>query len=283
MLQPRYSRVTGLPRVKESRGEGVPYHALPRQYFNFAVKPETKQQQWVGNWMAWSSHMLQRVRCWKCGTDIKGWRPALDHYGNLIQVAGQPAVTFGLFDTFRQTPMHAYLKTLDQVVTFAVLHCADCVIEDGHAMEAVTCYLQGLDAQLQQAWRYRQGTHLTRHDWATHLYVWHNAEPIGKFGGPMTVTLDAINAQLVQAKREGKGAITLPTPGEMITAAHYVHDVLGWSLTGAQTGMMIRYPGEQLAGYLPANGMPVDPERYPALAKLMPVVLPNEPGWMVKI
>lgn len=282
MIQSRRSPLTGLPQITEDRKTGVPFHALPRQYWDFARNPEKKAQAWIGEWMTWQGQTLQRVRCWKCGNDIKGWRLALDATQQPIRVDGQPAVTFGLLDTFRQSRMQAYLATLDEVVTFTVLHCADCVIQDGDAMEALTCYLQGLDAQLQQAWRYRQGTQVTRHQWASHLYLWHNAEPIGLAEDTMDATLTSINAQLVQAKRDAKGAITLPTPGELLTAAHYVHDVLGWSLVGVKTGMMMRYTGPAWAGWLPADGRTLDPLEYPALAKLMPT-LPNEPGWVVKL
>jgi hypothetical protein len=115
------------------------------------------------------------------------------------------------------------------------------------------------------------------------LSLWQNAEPVGLGEGTMALTLQSINAQLVKAKRENKGAVTLPTPGEIVTAAHYLHDVHGWSLTGARTGMMVRYPaGHALVGYLPADGGSVDPAQHPALAKLMPT-LPNEPGWFVKV
>ncbi len=284
MIQAERSSVTGLPRVTEERGAGIPYHALPRQFWRFAVDPQTKQQQWVGSWMSWQGHMLTQVRCWKCGTEIKAWRLALDHYRNPIQIAGQPAVTFTVLDHFRQTPMQVQLPALDQVVTFSVLHCADCVIASVHAMEAVTCYLQGLDAQLQQAWRYRQGTQLTRHDWASHLLAWQNAEPIGRAEETMTLTLQDINKQLLKAKRENKGAITLPTPGEMVTAAHYVHDVLGWSLTGAQPGMSVKYPGTgTIPGWIRQEGQVLDPAQYPRLAALFPNGLPNEPDSIVKV
>ena len=279
MILPTQSSITGLPQILESRNIDVPFHAIPRRFSVFAKT----DQHWVSGWMAWQGHMLQRVRCWKCGRDIKGWRLAIDQYRNAVTINHQPAVTFTVYDHFRQTPMQAWLKSINHVIQFSVLHCADCVILGEHALEAVTCYLQGVDAQLQQVWSHGHGKQLTRHDWATHLYVWHNAEPVGLGSTAMDVTLGEINGRLLDAKRESGGVVTLPTPGELVTAAHYLRDQLGWSLTGVQPGMMVEYPADPPpAGWIRASAGPVDPTRYPALARVLPV-LPDKPGMIVKI
>lgn len=271
--------LTGQPLVRETRGISTPYPyaALPRQPFGDFIKAG---QSWVADWLQYQDLTVTRVRCWKCGTDIKGWRMALDHKGNPITVNDQPAVTFGLLNHFTQTPMAVYLKGLDRVATFSVLHCADCVIRSENAQDAATCYLQGLDHGLRQAWRFDQGQQLTTDQWASFLYLWHQAEPVG-VERSMTDDLAQINQQILKLKRQAKGALRVPVPGEILTAAHYAHDVMMGQFSGVPTGTIVECVGDPPAGWVRLTGQSVDPQEYPALAKRMPV-LPNDPKKMVK-
>lgn len=282
MILSTLDRVTGLPMVKELRNDGATYHALPRQYsnFTFGLRNSAKQT-WVHEWQQWDMDVLKAVRCWKCGRDIKGWRLALDRQQRPITIDGTPAVTFTVFNNFAQTPMQVRWPQLDKTALFSVLHCADCEIKDEHGMEAVTCFLQGLDAQLQRAWRHNKGRQLTRDQWASHLYLWRDAEPAGvERGMDLANQLDSINAQIAQIAT--KGPVRLPVPGELITAAHYLTDVFAWQFTGVPCGAILKYPsGPMPAGYTRCTGEVTDPAKWPELAKLYPR-LPDDADCIIK-
>lgn len=276
------SRVTGLPLVKEGRNDGAAYHALPRQFSNFAFGMRgAAKQTWVQDWQQWEMDVLQRVRCWKCGADIKGWRMALDRHQQPITVGGRPAVTFATLGNFAQTPMLVRWPKIDRAAIFSVLHCLDCEIKHEHGMEAITCFLQGLDAQLQRAWRYNKGQQVTRDDWASHLYIWQDAEPAGvESGMELASQLDSLNLQLTKMVKDGP--IRLPVPGELITAAHYLTDVFAWQFAGVPTGAMVKHPANPVpAGWLRCTGAVTDATRWPELAKKYPS-LPNDPDYIVK-
>lgn len=274
--------LTGQPMVRESRDSLAQFHALPRKYteFAFGTKTTPPRQTWLKDWQVWNETILQRVRCWKCGIDIKGWRLALDPLGRPILVNKQPAVTFTTLDGFRQTPMQAYLPAMAEKITFSVLHCADCVIQNAHAMEALTCYLQGLDAQLQRAWRYAHGQQLSRDDWASFLLTWATAEPIGVPTMSMDTRLDQLNQDLLELRKEQ--GIRLPTPGELVTAAHYLTDVFAWKYAGLPPGVRVKYDGDPPAGWMRVVPGVVDAAKYPRLAKVCPK-LPNETKAIVKL
>ncbi len=289
MIAKQINPTTGQPMVREHRSLTTQFHALPRQYFEWTYgsparvgKPAVApQQKWIAHWQDWDGLSLQRLRCWKCGVDVKGWRVAMDPRGNPIKVNNQPAVSFQLLNHFRQTPMQAHLPAVGSRVTFSVLHCADCVIRNDHAMEALTCYLQGLDAQLQRAWRYSQGQQLSRDEWASYLYVWADAEPVGM---PKTMSLDErlanLNRDLLELRQEE--GIRLPTPGEILTAAQYVLDAFSWRYTGIPAGIRVKYEGEPPPGWIRVAPGPVDPVKYPRLAEATPF-LPNAPDEIVKL
>jgi len=283
MILETLNRVTGLPMVREGRNDGAAYHALPRKFsdFTFGLRNSPKQT-WLHEWQQWSGDVLNEVRCWKCGREIKGWRLALDRHQRPITVNGQPAVTFTILNHFAQTPMLVYWPQLDKTAIFSVLHCADCEVKDEHGMEAVACYLQGLDAQLQRAWRYNKGQQLTRDDWASHLYLWRDADPAGvESGMELANRLDSLNGQI--AEWATKGPVRLPVPGELITAAHYLTDVFAWQFAGVPCGVMMKYPQNLTppAGYVRCTGLAIDPAQYPELAKKYGT-LPDEPDHIIK-
>ena len=285
MILETLNRVTGLPLVKEGRKPATVYHALPRQYATFAFgDPMTHtpaSQVWTKDWQKWDMDVLQEVRCWKCGVAIKGWRMAIDRRGQPIKVGGSPAVTFTTLNHFAQTPMLVRWPQIDKTAVFSVLHCVDCVVSDEHGMEAVTCFLQGLDSQLQRAWRFNKGQQLTRDDWASHLYLWRDAEPAGvERGMELANQLDTLNGQI--AEMATKGPVRLPVPGELITAAHYLTDVFAWQFTGVPCGAMMKYPmGPVPAGYVRCTGLAIDPAQYPELAKKYGT-LPDESDHIIK-
>lgn len=283
MILSTVSRVTGLPLVKEGRHDGGVYHALPRKFSNFAFGlHQSVKQTWVHDWQRWEMDTLHEVRCWKCGREIKGWRMALDRRGNPLKVGGAPAVTFTTLNHFAQTPMLVRWPQIDRMAVFSVLHCADCTVEDQHGMEAMSCFLQGLDAQLQRAWRYNKGQQVTRDDWASHLYLWRDAEPAGvERGMELTSQLDNLNSQIADIAR--KGPVRLPVPGELITAAHYLTDVFAWQFTGVPCGGQIKYPqgAAPPAGFVRCTGSDVDPAQHPDLARKLGT-LPDAPDYIIK-
>jgi len=290
MITKTRHHLTGLPLVREHRDRTTQFHALPRQYFEWtfgrphsAGKPEKpKRQTWLAHWQEWDGFTVKRLRCWKCGVEIKGWRLMMDPRGNPIKVNGSPAVSFQILNHFTQTPMQAHLPALDQRVTFSALHCADCVIQDSDAMEALTCYLEGLDDQLQRAWRYNQGLQLSRDEWASYLLMWADAEPIGiRKTMSLDARLDSLNRQLLELRQEE--GVRLPTPGEILTAAQYVLDAFSWRYTGIPCGIIVKYPGTPPPGWIRVDpGKQVDAELYPRLAEKWPF-FPNEHEAIVKL
>lgn len=283
MILSTVSQTTGLPLIREGRTVGGTFHALPRKYSNFAFGlRNSAKQTWMADWQYWQRDTLQEVRCWKCGREIKGWRMALDRRGQPIKVAGAPAVTFTTLNHFAQTPMLVRWPQIDKTAVFSVLHCGDCIIKDEHGMEAITCFLEGLDAQLQRAWQHNKGQQVTRDDWASHLYIWRDAEPAGvEHSMELASQLDSLNGQI--AELATRGPVRLPVPGELITAAHYLTDVFSWQFTGVPCGAMLKFPDAMTppAGYLHCTGDAIDPEQHPALAKQYGT-LPDEPGYIIK-
>lgn len=211
--------VTGLPSIVETRGKTF-WRALPRRIAQLATQHEEADEGtlWYPKHHEWEGSTIQRVRCWKCGRNLKSWRAMLQakkigfskdgkpitvSEANLVRVGGKPAVAFLPLPHATSTPIGVRLPVLGKTIMFAAQHCLDCTIGSADAEHVLCCFLAGTDAILWNAWNHRSASTLTPDRWATYLYRWHNAEPIG-----------------VLKQEEAEMAECVPAPGELITSAH---------------------------------------------------------------
>lgn len=285
MILSQRNSVTGLPVVYESRKRGALYHALPRQFQDFTFKglPGYGRQRWQHEWLTYEGEQIMACRCWKCGVEIKAWRMAIDRYGKPRQIGTGIGMVFTVLNNFRQTPVSLYWPSIRREAVFSALHCADCEVHDADAFDAMTCYLQGLDRQLQQAWEINRGQTMTRDDWATYLYLWRDAQPRGvKHGMSIHERLQALNQEIATLARDGP--VRLPVPGEILTAAHYAVDVFSWQLTSVPVGAQMKYaPDPPPPGWVRCTGEATDPGRHgAALASLYPR-LPDARDYIIKV
>lgn len=183
MITDKLDPLTGLPLIKETRGK-KPWASLPRDIGSLAtVLHESNDAPWHPAHHVFDAHVLKAVTCWKCGVDLKGWRMALDRFGNQIEILNSegnrmPAVAFLDYDHRTSTPFAIRLPKLDKMGVFNVHHCQDCTILVADGMNAWACCLGGTDAILNHATN--QGTaHISRDVWATYLYRFGEADPQG--------------------------------------------------------------------------------------------------------
>lgn len=234
--------MTGLPAVTESRQREF-WRALPRTVKKLAAEHDGREEgtPWYPRHHEWDGSVLKRVRCWKCGVDLKGWRAMLQPHkvgfgnegkpvtyseANLVKIAGKPAVAFLNLPHMASTPIGVRLPLLNRTVSFAAQHCTDCQISSADAENLLCCFLAGTDAILWNAWNHRSASTLSPDRWATYLYRWHNAEPIG-------------------ALTESEVAMTekVPAPGELITAAQVMVNTDFAIRSAVPAGAVIEYEG----------------------------------------
>lgn len=211
--------VTGLPKIVEVRVKKF-WRAIPRKMEKLALAHDEADEGtlWYPRHHEWEGQTIQRVRCWKCGRNLKSWRTMLESRqvgfskdgkpiafseANMVKVGGKPAVAFLPLPHATSTPIGVYLPVLGRKIVFAAQHCLDCTIEPADAENVLCCFLAGTDAILWNAWNHRSASTLTPDRWATYLYRWHNAEPIGRM-----------------TEEETNMAEFVPAPGELITSAH---------------------------------------------------------------
>lgn len=230
--------------IQEGRAK-VLWRALPRKVRDTATQFDEAADgtPWYPRHHEWNGQVPTRVRCWKCGVDLKSWRAMLVPHktgftpegkpitvseASLVKIGGKPAVAFLPLPHMTSTTIGAYLPTLNQTVRFAAQHCADCQIVAADAEKIVTCFLAGTDAILWNAWNHNSARSLTPDRWATFLYRWHNAEPIG----PLT-------------EKEAAMAESVPAPGELITAAQVMVNQDLAMRAALPSGAVIEFEGDQ--------------------------------------
>jgi len=217
----RLDSLTGLPTVHETRKREF-WRSLPRKIKELAVSHDEREEgtPWYPRHHEWNGHVLQRVRCWKCGIDLKGWRAMLQPHkigfskdgkpiayseANLVKIGGKPAVAFLPLPHMTSTPVGVRVPSLNRTMVFAAQHCLDCTLTHADAEHLFCCFLAGTDANLWNAQNHQSALALTPDRWATYLYRWHNAEPIG-----------------LLTPQEAEMAEAVPAPGELITSAHVI-------------------------------------------------------------
>jgi hypothetical protein len=242
MIRETLDARTGLPAIKETRKREF-WRALPRDVKKQAAEADALPEgtPWYPQHHEWHGHLLQRVRCWKCGRDLKAWRallqskkigfnkdgqPITSAEGNLVTVAGQPAVAFLPLPHWTSSAIGVRWPKLDKTIVFMAQHCADCEILSEHAALLTMCFLAGTDATLWHAWNHQSATLLSPDQWATYLYRWAGAEPIG-----------------VLTPEEAHMHERVPAPGEMLTAAQYIVDVDGGQRALMPSGVVVDFEG----------------------------------------
>jgi hypothetical protein len=200
MVLSERDHMTGLPKVSESRtarpvvksndpirctcaGGRCLWHPLPRVPFGDLAHQVTPKDRWFPNYQEWHDGVQQRLLCWKCGRDIKGWRMLLSPLGHPLEYEGRLGMAYLLLPHYRAVRYDAYLPKLDERVWFYALHCADCELKPEDGEKVVACYLGGLWRSTAQAWdlidRRRLDIAKDKDSIATRLYQWSGAEPIG--------------------------------------------------------------------------------------------------------
>jgi hypothetical protein len=237
---------TGLPTITESRKKRECWRALPRMIRKQAEAADKLPEgtPWYPKHHEWNGHILQRVRCWKCGTDLKGWRAMLQSQkigfntngipvtyaeANLVMIAGKPAVALLPLPHWTSTPIGVRWPVLKKTGVFMAQHCADCEITSEHAAMLMMCFLAGTDANLWNAWNHQSASLLSPDRWATYLYRWATAEPIG-----------------ILTPEEATMAERVPAPGELITAAQYIVDVDGSQRGAMPSGVVVDFEGAEI-------------------------------------
>lgn len=250
MILDRPDPLTGLPQVKEDRGRRL-WRAIAKDRAKAAIELDDLPEgtPWYPRHHEWDGKILTRVRCWKCGRDLKGWRAMLDPHkigfnkegkpityseANLVQIAGKPAVAFLPLPHATSTPIGVRWPKLDQTVVFQAQHCLDCHIDGDDLDAVVTCFLAGTDAILWNAWNHKSGSTVTPDRWATYLYRWSDVEPIS-----------------VMKPEDAMSHNRVPAPGELITAAQYIIDVDTAQRSAVPAGAVMEYEGQEApAGWM---------------------------------
>jgi len=250
MISDRRDPATGLPQIHESRRREF-WRALPRPVLKQATEYDRLPEgtPWYPIHHEWDGHILKRVRCWKCGRDLKGWRAMLQPHkvgftkegkpitfseANLVKIGDKPAVAFLTLPHATSTPIGVRWPKLNRTIVFQAQHCADCDIAGADAESLLTCFLAGTDAILWNAWNHGSASLVSPDRWATYLYRWSDAEPIG------TMTReDAMTHERV------------PAPGELITAAQYLIDVDAAQRYAVPSGAVLEFEGDEApAGWM---------------------------------
>lgn len=244
MILDRQDPLTGLPQIKEGRSRRL-WRAITRARAEEASRLDDLPEgtPWYPRHHEWDGKILTRVRCWKCGRDLKGWRAMLDPHkvgfdregkpitfseANLVKIAGKPAVTFLPLPHATSTPIAVRWPKLKKMVVFQAQHCLDCHLEPGDLDNVLTCFLAGTDAILWNAWNHGSASTLSADRWATYLYRWSDAEPEGL----------AKAEDLMELER-------VPAPGELITAAQYMADVDMAQRSKIPPGAVIEFEGSE--------------------------------------
>lgn len=234
---------TGLPKVKETRIPKL-WSALPRDTGKLAIilNQGGESKLWFPKHHVWEDNILTRVKCWKCGVDLKGWRMALDAYGNQVLIRNnktgelQPGVAFLDYPHRTSTLFGLRLAKLDMTAVFTVSHCTDCEIAAADGEKAWVCCIAGTDDILRQTTA-RRTSRVNPDTWATYLYRFSGAEPIG----PVSKEAADMSEKIL-------------SPGEVLSAA-----ALSLYLDTAQrnkmpSGVVVEYNGEDIPrGWKPSG------------------------------
>lgn len=242
MITSEIDSLTGLPAIKETR-EDLPFRAIPRTIGKLAAELDAMEEgtPWYPVTHEFNAHVLMRVRCLKCGADVKGWRMALDRHGKPIEIAGRPGVAFLPLPNLTQTLLAVRLTKMNKTVAIGAVHCLDCVIAAQDSLHVFACAIGGMDAVLSHAVR-QKSTRMSPDLWATFLFRFSGAETIG----PVSIEEATM-----------KGYERVLGPGELITAAHMSLFIDATQRNQTPKGVVVEFQGNEIpVGWAAAPGRP---------------------------
>jgi hypothetical protein len=205
---------------------------------------------WLPGYLTWDGPTLTALRCWKCRTDLVGWRVMLDQYGHLVERNGKQCLWLRGFDHYTSTPVTVRWGRLNRLAIFDALHCKDCRLDAADLPMLVTIFLAGHALLMEYGWDHHLPLPMGKHAWATYLYRWSDdaniqCEPLG---------LNYVTKET---------AVNLPTAGKPMGPADY----LQWSeaLQGGRfyPGMVMTFKGET-----PPPGWKWEDPRHVSIEKL---------------
>ena len=171
--------LTNLPTVEETRNPAR-WRSMPRYYSKKADELKDPETIWKIDYLLSDGVNVTGVQCWKCGRDLMGWKPALrtvSHdkkrnisQGKIITVAGQPAVTLGVFNCYREGTFQFRRNGVPGHFTF--LHCSDCHIKDEDGERLMAIFLAGKDDRREAIREAIPFVQDEDNDWALYMYLY---------------------------------------------------------------------------------------------------------------
>lgn len=190
-------RRSNAPIITETRAP-QPFRALPRPVRDHIIGHPEKgivgldtSKAFLVRYQEFAGPYVSRIRCWKCGTAIVSWAPALrlpdgstnpnDAETTKVTVSGKEMILGSLLplNHYREG-LFAYRATNGSLNAFSYLHCADCSIVSGDGDSLFACLLGGFDLH-RDAFQHLMA--LPSDDaWAQSMYRWNGIELIGTQG-----------------------------------------------------------------------------------------------------
>ena len=230
---------TGLPQVRETRAtQKDRRRVLP----NWLHK-ELATGHWTPDYLAWQDNVLSRLRCWKCGTDLCGWKPVIDGHGNLVREGGRQdgplCLWFREHNHSARSTVRLRWGCLKREAVFSALHCRDCRIEQADLPMTLAIFLYGHELVRQRAAEINVVQPFDPDQWATYLYRWSNDPAI--LCEPKYVTVEKQTGQEAMTTN----AIQLPTAGKPMLPSDYLFWAEMVQSSALCAGMIVEFAGDQ--------------------------------------
>jgi len=195
MISTELNRQTNEPIVTETRLP-KPFRAIPRPIMDRIVGNQEngiigldESKKFLVRYQDFVGQYVSAVRCWKCGTPIVSYQPALrkvegtKNEGALttVTVNGQPMILGAMlpFNHCREG-LFIYRTAQGVLARFSFLHCADCTITDAHGEDLLACLLGQMDYRRDHL---KSVLALSTDDaWAQFMYRWSGIELVGRDG-----------------------------------------------------------------------------------------------------
>jgi len=187
MISTELNRQTNELIVTETRAP-KPFRALPRQV-SLHITALDESKKFLVRYQDFVGQYVSAVRCWKCGTAIVTYQPALRRVegsrseGELTKVVvnGEPMILGAMlpFNHYREG-LFSYRTPQGVLARFSFLHCADCSITDEHGEDLLACLLGQMDHRRDHL---KSVLTVSSDDaWAQSMYRWSGIELVGLDG-----------------------------------------------------------------------------------------------------
>ena len=185
-----FSHKTNELIVTETRAP-ADWRALPRIVQERILSLE-QSKKFLVRYQDFAGQYVAGVRCWKCGTPIIGWAPALrkpegssrkkqDGELTKVRVNGEDMVLGALLplNHYREG-LYTYRTAKGSLAQFSFLHCADCHVATEHGEDLLACHLGGIDVSREF---FKPFVSLSSDDaWAQFMFRWSGIELVGLHG-----------------------------------------------------------------------------------------------------